>query len=62
MSKHLLLAWQLLVKEVAGDGVDPVPLVVDWNEFRLVLGESVDRTAYMRIVDWVNPVEEPDKL
>jgi len=50
------------VKEVAGDGVDPVPLVVDWNKFRLVLGESVDRTAYMRIVDWVNPVEEPDEL
>jgi len=58
----LAKAWQLLVKEVAGDGVDPVPLVVDWNKFRLVLGESVDRTAYMRIVDWVNPVEEPDKL
>jgi hypothetical protein len=61
-SAALANAWKLVMKEVTGEGVDPVPLVVDWDKFWLELGESVDRTAYMHIVDWVNPIEEPDKL
>jgi hypothetical protein len=32
--------------------------MVDWDKFRLVLGESVNHTAYMCIIGWVNLIKE----
>jgi len=44
--------WRLLVKDVGGKGVDPVPFVVDWDMFRSDLGESLGGTALERYFDW----------
>jgi hypothetical protein len=55
--------WRLLVKGVAGEDVVPVPFVVDWDKFRLVLGRSLGRTAHWRFLDWNrNRVVEDNKL
>jgi hypothetical protein len=40
------------VKHVAGEGVVPVPLVVDWDMFRLSLADSLCSTAYWRHLQW----------
>jgi hypothetical protein len=49
------------VKEVAGEGVVPVPFVVDWDVFRLALGRSLQPTAHWRFIDWNGDREVWDK-
>jgi hypothetical protein len=44
--------WRLLVNDVAGEGVVPVPFMVDWDMFRLTLSESLGPTAHWRFIDW----------
>jgi len=62
-SNALTDLWRLLVKDVAGEGVVPVPLVVNWNMFRLVLAESLGSTAYWRHLEWngVREVSDDDE-
>ena len=44
--------WRLLVNDIAGEGVVPAPFVVDWDAFRLALGESIGPTAHWRFIVW----------
>jgi len=40
------------VNDIAGEGVVPASFVVDWDAFRLALGESVGPTAHWRFISW----------
>jgi len=40
------------VKDVAGEGVVPVPLVVNWKMFHFVLAGSIGSAAYWRHLEW----------
>jgi hypothetical protein len=53
--------WRLLVKDVGGKSVDPVPFVVDWDMFRSDLGESLGGTALERYFDWNGRARVRDK-
>lgn len=44
--------WSSLVRDVGGEGVDPVSFVVDWDGFRLGLNESLSGTALDRYLAW----------
>lgn len=45
--------WQLLVRSVGGDGVQPVDFAVDWDEFRQDIALSLRSTAYERYDTWI---------
>lgn len=40
------------MKDVVGESAVPVPLVVNWNMFRLATARSLGSTAYWRHLEW----------
>jgi hypothetical protein len=53
--------WCLLVKDVGGKNVHPVPFVVDWDMIRSDLGESLGGTALEHYFDWNGRAQVHDK-